>query len=69
MPLTKVAGQMVGGDYTPSFNPNSTIYENAQTMSVSYTIPAGSNGMSAGPITIANGVIVTVPTGSTWTIV
>jgi hypothetical protein len=26
------------------------------------------NGMSAGAITIANGITVTIPTGSTWVI-
>jgi hypothetical protein len=69
MPLTKVQGQMVGGEFNPSFSPNVAIYENAQTMSVNYTIPAGTNGMSAGPITIANGVVITIADGSTWTIV
>jgi hypothetical protein len=69
MPLTKVQGQMVGGDYNPSFNPNITIYENATTISVNYAITTGTNGMSAGPITIANGIVVTIPTGSVWTIV
>lgn len=42
---------------------------NGQTLSASYTIPAGYNGLSAGPITIANGVTVTVPDGSAWSIV
>jgi hypothetical protein len=42
---------------------------NTQTISASYSIPAGYNGMSAGPITIAAGVTVTIPTGSSWSIV
>ena len=45
------------------------IYENTQTISSNYTLTAGTNGMSAGPITINTGVTVTVPTGSTWVIV
>jgi hypothetical protein len=45
------------------------IYENTQTISSNYTLTSGTNGMSAGPITIATGVTVTVPTGSTWVIV
>ena len=45
------------------------IYENTQTISANYTITSGSNGMSAGPITVATGVTVTVPTSSTWVIV
>jgi hypothetical protein len=69
MPLTKVAGGMVGGDYNPSFNPNISIYENSTTLSANYTVPAGSNALSAGPITVANGVIVTIPPGAVWSIV
>jgi hypothetical protein len=45
------------------------IYENTNTINSNYTLTSGSNGMSAGPITIATGVTVTVPTGSTWVIV
>lgn len=45
------------------------IYENNTTVTSNYTITAGKNGMSAGPLTINSGVVVTVPDGSTWTIV
>lgn len=44
-------------------------YLNNQTVTQNYTIPSGSNAMSAGPVTIANNVTVTVSDGSTWTIV
>jgi len=44
-------------------------YENDQTVTADYTITSGKNAMSAGPITVNSGVTVTVPTGSTWTIV
>jgi hypothetical protein len=42
---------------------------NEQTISVDYSIPVGYNGVSAGPITIEDGVVVTVPDGSSWSIV
>lgn len=42
---------------------------NTQTISSNYTIPTGYNGMSAGPITISSGVVVTIPDGSSWSIV
>ena len=42
---------------------------NGQTISADYTIPSGYNGVSAGPITIADGVTVTVSNGSEWSIV
>jgi hypothetical protein len=45
------------------------LYENSATISANYTIGTGNNAMSAGPITINSGVTVTVPTGSTWTVV
>lgn len=43
--------------------------ENSATISVSSTINAGNNAISAGPITIDSGVTVTVPSGSTWVVV
>ena len=42
---------------------------NGQTISTNYTVPVGYNGLSAGPITIADGVTVTVSDGSAWSIV
>ena len=44
-------------------------YENDTNVTASYTITTNKNAMSAGPITINNGVTVTVPTGSVWTVV
>lgn len=43
--------------------------ENGQVVTVDYTITTGKNAMSAGPITIADGVTVTIPNGSVWSIV
>jgi hypothetical protein len=45
------------------------VYENDSTISANLTITAGKNAMSAGPITIATGATVTVPSNSTWSIV
>ena len=45
------------------------IVENSQTVTADYTITNGYNAVSAGPITIASGVTVTVGTGETWTVV
>jgi len=44
-------------------------YENGQTVTVNYTINADKNAMSAGPITIADGVSVTIPDGSVWSVI
>lgn len=42
---------------------------NLNTISSNYSIPQGYNGVSAGPITIVSGVTVTIPDGSSWSIV
>ena len=42
---------------------------NLKTINTNYTIPSGYNGVTAGPITIADGVVVTIPDGSAWSIV
>ena len=48
---------------------DSVFYENDTNVTTSYSITSGKNAMSAGPITINNGAVVTVPTGSVWTVV
>jgi hypothetical protein len=45
------------------------VYQNAQTISTNYTIPASTNAVSGGPITIGTGYVLTVTTGSRWVIV
>lgn len=44
-------------------------YLNGQTVNTSYSIPVGQNAGSFGPITVASGAVVTVPSGSTWVVV
>lgn len=44
-------------------------YENDTSVTGSYTITTGKNAMTAGPITVLSGVTVTVPSGSSWTVV
>jgi len=44
-------------------------YENDQEVTVDYTISTSKNAMSAGPVGIATGITVTIPSGSAWTIV
>ncbi len=44
-------------------------YENSTTVSSNYTITSNKNAVSAGPIIIASGVTVTVPSGSRWAVV
>ena len=44
-------------------------YENGQAVTANYTITNGKNAMSAGPITVNNGVTITVGSGETYTVV
>ena len=63
--------------YTPStgelkakeMNSTNGIQVNNRTVSSNYTIAAGSNGLSAGPMTVDTGVVVTVSTGSSWVVI
>jgi hypothetical protein len=62
-------GAIGGGGGATGGGTDDVFYENSQTVTTSYTIPAGKNAMSAGPITINAGVTVTVPAGSVWVVV
>ena len=44
-------------------------YNNGQSVTTNYTIPTANNSGTFGPITIDSGATVTVPSGSTWSII
>ncbi len=44
------------------------IVTNNKTIGTSFTIPSTDNAMSAGPVTLSNGVTVTVSSGSRWVV-
>lgn len=56
-------GQLLGNAITKG------IFYNAQTIAENLTVASGTNAMSAGPISIADGFEVTVSDGCTWTVV
>ena len=58
------AGAPVGGAST-----NTVFFENDVAVAVNYQITTNKNARSAGPIAINAGIAVTVPSGSSWTIV
>jgi len=58
-----------GGNVPVGGGTDKVFYENDTTVTTNYTITTNKNAMSAGPITINSGVIVTVPNGSVWTII
>jgi hypothetical protein len=57
------SGGAVGGGSDDVF------YENSNTVTTDYTITSGKNAMTAGPVAVNSGVVVTVPSGSVWTVV
>ena len=61
--LDTLSGGATGGGSDKVF------FENDQVITTDYTITSNKNAMSAGEVTINNGVTVTIPTGSSWTIV
>jgi hypothetical protein len=58
----------IGGGATGGGN-DEIFHLNKQTVTTDYTIPTGQNAMSAGIITINDGVVVTISENSSWTIV
>jgi hypothetical protein len=58
----------VGGGATGGGN-DEIFHENGQTVTTNYTISTNNNAGTFGPITVDSGVTVTVPSGSTWSIV
>jgi hypothetical protein len=58
----------VGGGATGGGS-DAVFIENDQTVTTNYTISAGKNAGTFGPITINSGVTVTVPSGSVWAVI
>jgi hypothetical protein len=54
--------------YTGGGGGGGPILESYQTISSNYSLTAGSNGFSVGPVSVATGVAVTVPTSQVWLI-
>jgi len=57
------------GDLTaPQVVASNGIIVSSKTVSNNYSIASGSNAMSVGPVTVATGKSVTVPSGSRWVV-
>ena len=61
--LTELFGSTVQGGGT-----DNVFIENDTTVNFNYTVTTGRNALSVGPITVAAGVTVTVPSGKRWLI-
>ena len=65
----EASGGTTGGKSPIGGNTFGVFYENNQVMVTDYTITTDRNAMSAGPITVNPGVVLTIPAGSVYTIV
>ena len=68
---TYVSGSMAWTDLAPlgGVVGENVFFNNETDINSSYSIPASTNAMSAGPINVASGVTITIPSGSNWIIV
>lgn len=67
---TKITSQVIANSTLQSLGSvaaNGAIYLNNTTIGANYTM-SGQNGFSVGPVTLANGVSVTVASGSRWVV-
>ena len=51
---------------SPEIVASNGLLVHSTTVSTSYSIPSGSNAIAAGPMTVASGASVTIPSGSRW---
>jgi hypothetical protein len=58
-----------GGGGATGGGSDAIFYNNGQTITADYTIPTNFNSGTFGPVTVNSGVTITIPTGSTWSIV
>jgi hypothetical protein len=70
MSLTRVQGGLVGtgGSGNTAVQLGTAIVESSNTVYSNYTLTAGNNGYSVGPVTILTGKSITVPTGQKWVV-
>ena len=59
------AGNEISGEEMIATN---GLFVNNRTIGTSYSIPAGYSAVSTGPVTLSNGVSVTVPSGGKWVV-
>ena len=67
--LTVTVGAAGQGGGATGGGSDSVFFENNQIVTVDYTVPVDKNAGSFGPISINDGITVTVPSGAVWSIV
>ena len=54
---------------TPGLGTSRAIVESRAVITENHTITSGWNGLSVGPVTIAEGVVVTIPESCQWRVI
>ena len=60
------ANPSTGAMTAPNVVASNGMLVHSTTVATSYSIPVGSNALAAGPMTVASGAAVTIPSGSRW---
>lgn len=64
--FVKVAG---GSGGATGGGTDQIFFNNGQTVTANYTIPTATNSGTFGPVSVNSGVSVTIPSGSSWTVI
>ena len=64
-----LTGGSIVGNVDVSLFLEAGYYQSDDTVTYSHTFEVGKNAMSIGPITIPNGVVLTIPAGATYTVI
>lgn len=69
MSFTGVLGTIPNPQQPLGSGGDQVFFQNGQTVTQNYTIPANTNAGSFGPITVSGSVVITIPASSSWTVV
>jgi hypothetical protein len=64
-----VYGDSINTAYESQFAASNGLFLNSNTVSTTITLPTNYNAMSAGVITVNDGITVTIPNGARWVVV
>jgi hypothetical protein len=65
----EIASSISNLPYAKGGGNDQIFFETDKTATTSYTITTNKNAMTVGPITISDGVTITIPDGSVWVVV
>lgn len=69
MSYTGVLGSIPNPPQPAGGGGDQIFFQNGQTVTTNYSVPANTNAGSFGPVTISSSATVTIPSSSSWTVV